>query len=197
MYVVDALWGSYKPSALAARIVEFARKHNGFEVHIEQSEGWAEFDPHLYNYAAAAGYPLQVQWVESDPTPAERAQRIRNLEPLLTARRVVLSEGVTASKALFDQFCNFGMVSEDGLPDVVARVCGMLPAFVFPEERTARRRAELDFQQAAERDHWQEVFGGPAFQPVEELVSGPDEDEYQYASSAPAGLDDIMPGLFG
>lgn len=197
MHIIDAIHGSYKPSLLAAKVVQLAKKHDAAQVYIEASPGAQQLDPTIRNYALTMGYPLSIHWTEFQAEQGVRETRLKGLEPLLAANRLVFSSELSQWKAIYEQFSHFGIVGEDGLVDVIAQACEWLPksiAMSYADQVEATLAREL----AMERDHYNMIYGQAQYaerEPETDLAAlalGQPEIERD-----PRGLSSILPGLNG
>ena len=189
MHIIDAIYGAYKPSALAEKVVELARKHDIHTVSIEASPGANKLGPLIDNFALVSGYPLNLTWSEHEPDEGERDVRIKTCESLMSATRLLISADLKLTRKIFEQFSSYGMTNETSFPDVISRLAEALPKSIAARREDLMNEG-LAFQMAAERDMWNMVHGGVSYAPVE-VETEPEEIE----EPNPWGLDDVIPGL--
>ena len=194
MYIIDALHGAYKPSVLSNKVVEFAKKHDVHSIEIEDAPGARKLGPAIQNYALTLGYALNIRWAPHEPDAGERDQRIKTVEPLLLAKRLIIAEDLQLIRKVFEQFTSYGMMAEDGFPDVISRLCENLPRSISRAEEEPEDG--LAYEAALHRDHWNQLYGAGAYarrepDPTELLAV----DTYEEPAPNPWGLEDIIPGL--
>lgn len=195
MFVVEVKHGSYRPSRLAREIVTLAKKHDTTAVSIEDSPGARLLEAPILNYALTQGYTLHVQWTEPYGDAAERDLTIKSLEPLMTAGRLILQENLSLSKRIFEQFTNYGMIADDGVPDVIARLCGALPVSIL--RSAPKAEDDIARRMAVERDHFNMLYGQGAYAHREPEPEAEPEPQEEPSWGSAYGLEDIMPGLNG
>jgi hypothetical protein len=195
MFIIDALHGVFRPSKLAMKVVQLAKKHGATRIDIEDTPGARHLEPAIQNYALTLGWPLHINW-----TPFEEAgirdQRIKALEPKLAASRVIFSKELAIAKKLNEQFTTYGMVDDNSLPDVVSRICSKLPDSIALQSEEADD--DLAWEMMKQHDIYNRLHGaGPYAAPEPEEAP---EEEVDFGDSVqpnPWGLEETMPGLMG
>lgn len=191
MYISEAVLGHYKPSAMAKLIHNTLRKHGLHYVSIEDSPGARIFQPSIDNYALTTGWEININWIEPEDDAAERDNRIRSMEPLITSLRLLFSGGIKL-KPLMTSFVEYGMGDDSALPDVVSRVADNLPVSIAQDKATD----DIAWQIMRERDHFNLVYGRGPYAPPEppppEIEREPYPDEIEYGEN---GLEILIPGL--
>jgi hypothetical protein len=200
MFIIDAVRGIFNPSTQARRVVELAKKHDARQVMIVDSPGARHVEHHIHNVALELGWKLLLRWQLFDQDAGARDLRLKSIEPLIADGRLRFSEGIGPQMDLTRQFSNFGMVEENELVEVIARVCDSLPKSIkHPDAPDDDDEAE-ELERA--RDMHDRVYGlgrhaaaaNPA--PTFEEMEAAELETYALPTN-PYGLEDIMPGLSG
>jgi hypothetical protein len=199
-YIIDAFEGHYKPSVLARLVVNVARKHGQHRISIEESPGARLMTSPIQNYALTTGWEMGLEWVgggEENEDSGERDLRIRAIEDVLAASRLLIFAGLKQLKALILEFTQYGMIPDNAIPDVVSRVADHLPQSIAAEDLDDEDSA---YKNAVERDWYNRVYGRGAYAPVEPEPEPepppmqPDPMEELYNEH---GLPNILGGLNG
>lgn len=193
MTIAEVMHGHFKPSELARMIVTSARKYGQHEVSIEESPGARLMQPTINNYALTVGWDVHINWTPFVEDSGERDIFIRNIEADIASSRLNFSNGIVKLKPLIQGFVQYGMIDENGLPDVVAQVAGNLPQSIAAEN------AEEDsaWETARERDKFNLIYGRgpyarPEPEPEEIAVEEPGIEDKTMTSQ---GLEVWIPGL--
>lgn len=192
MYVVDVINGTFAPSALAHRVVQQAKRFGAHKVMIEESPGARYFEPAIQNYALALGWTLSITWLEFQEDDGARDLRLKGLEPMITAMRVVFSESMKKLAEVVKQFANYGMIDDNGIVDVIARVAEGLPKSIAAADSNPEQ--DMAWEMAKQRDLYDRTHGLGNYAPAQ-----PEQQEAPYKpQSAPFGLhDELGCGLIG
>ena len=197
-YVIDAFQGYQKPSFLARTVVTTARKYGIHRVTIEDSPGARLMMPAINNYALTVGWKVGMDWTggqsdeESEENTGTRDLRIRNMESVLSAGRLLFFNGIKQVKRLVTEFSQYGMIPDFGLPDVISRVVDHLPQSIAAEDLGDEAAA---WKSAQERDHYNLVYGRGHYAPPEpEPEPETDIEDEEFTE---LGLENVMPGLNG
>lgn len=192
LYIIDAMHGSYKPTLLARRIVDLARKWELHSVEVQQAPGAEKLGALASNYALTLGYPLNLVWIEPQGDETEMDGRIKALEGLFRGGRLLFTRDLPPIRRLIEQFVGYGMVSDTSLPDVVAHAAEHLPQSIGSTATVD----SLAYAMASERDMYNTVYGAGPYAPVQ---PEPEETEVDVIEDwrNPFGLEDMMPGLSG
>jgi hypothetical protein len=193
-YIVDAYKGFYRPSELAKLIVEVARHHHTHDISIEDSPGAILMQSAIQNEAMTVGWLLRIAWKDFEEDTGDRDTRIRNIETLFPATRLIFSDDLKPRKEIIREFQQYGMIDDNGFPDVVARVAGELPQSIAADPEETEAEAWQAYQ---ERDRHNLIFGrGPYAAPEPEPEERPEADpaieDQQYNAN---GLEVWIPGL--
>ena len=193
MYIAEVLHGHFKPSELARLVVMSARKYGLHEISIEDSPGARLMQSTINNYALTVGWDVHVTWTPFVEDSGERDIFIRNIEADIASSRLLFSNGIVKLKPLIQGFVQYGMIDENGLPDVVAQVAGNLPQSIAAEEETE----ESAWEMMRERDKYNLIYGRGAYarpepEPEEVMVEEPRIEEQELTGQ---GLETWIPGL--
>jgi hypothetical protein len=196
MTIAEALQGHYKPSVLAKLIHDTARKFGVHTISIEDSPGARLMQSTIQNYALTTGWEINITWTEFQDDSGERDTRIRNLEADMSMSRVLFSDGITKLKLLIEGFTRYGMMDENGLPDVVSRVADNLPQSIAAEGRDDE---DIAWEMMKERDKYNMIYNRgryapPEPEPEEIAFEEPDPNDAPYNE---LGLENILGGLNG
>jgi hypothetical protein len=191
MYIVDVLSGVFKPSDLAHEIVTLAKKHGVHVIKIEETPGAHYNEPAILNYAATMNWPLRISWIEFQEDEGVRDLRMKGIEPLITAMRLVFSDSIENLIELKRQFTNYGMVEANEIVEAVSLVAEALPKSIVTQDLD--RDQDLAWELLKQRDLRDRVHGLGAYEPVAPLV---EEKPYELPRNS-YGLDEIMPGING
>jgi hypothetical protein len=196
VYVLDAGRGLFSPSSLAHRVVQVAKKHGEHNVHIEEMPGARHLEPAIRNYGLVAQWPIAVHWTEFQDDDGARDLRIKGAEPLIATKRLWFSDGITQLAELYRQFCNYGMVEDFEIPDVVARLTGMLPLSIQSPEM--EREQDLAWELAKQRE-WHDLHAGivTAMAPAVAADPAPEVAPAFEPTQNSYGLDESLGGLNG
>lgn len=200
MHIIDAMRGIYNPSTQARRVVELAKKHDTRTVSIIDSPGARHVEHHIHNVGLELGYKLMLRWIEFDQDAGARDLRLKSIEPLIPAGRLLFSDEIACMTDMKRQFSNFGMVEQNELVECIARVCEALPkSIAHPDAADDEDEA---MEREREKDMHDRVYGlGIHAQKAEPAPSFEDIDAAAIADYTPQtnsyGLDDVMPGLSG
>jgi hypothetical protein len=191
MTVVEVMHGVFKPSVLAHEIVMLAKRHGVLMVHIEETPGAKYNESAILNYAATMNWPLRINWTEFQEDDSVRDLRMKGIEPLITARRLLFSVAIRNLKEVFRQFKNYGMLEEMGIVDVVSRVAEALPKSIVPQELDSEQ--DLQWEQLRQRDLYDRIHGLGSYAPVEPII---EEKPYSLPTNG-YGLEEMLGGLNG
>ena len=196
MHIADVLQGHYKPSVLAKLIHDTARKHGLHLIHMEDSPGARNMQSVIANHALSTGWEIRIRWIDFQEDSGERDTRIRGLEADLAGSRLFFSNGVSKLKALMEGFTQYGMIHENGLPDVVSRVAEHLPMSIAAE---GMDDDDVAWEMMRERDKYNQIYGRgqyapPEPEPEEIQAMEPDPNDAEYTD---IGLPNILGGLNG
>lgn len=196
MFIIDAMRGIFNPSTQALRVVQLAKKHDARQVTIIDSPGARHVEHHIHNAALTEGYKIMLRWVEFDDDPGTRDLRLRGVEPLLSSRRLLLSNEISCMTELMTQFTNFGMVEENEIVEVIARVCESLPKSIAHPDASTEDEEDEQEQREMDQDMHNRVYGlGPYAVRETPTYEAPEPDYAPPGNTQ--GLDDMMPGLSG
>jgi hypothetical protein len=195
MFIIDVVRGIFNPSTQAMRVVQLAKKHDCRQVTIVDSPGARHIEHHIHNAAITEGYKVMLRWVEFDEDPGTRDLRLRGVEPLFSSNRIRISEEIGCMTDLTTQFTNFGMVEENEIVEVIARVCEALPkSIAHPDDEEDEEDRAMG--QEMDMDAYNRVYGlGRYAVPDAPLYETPEPEHVLRGNSY--GLDDMMPGLSG
>jgi hypothetical protein len=194
MFIIDVMRGIFAPSTQALRVVQLAKKHDARQVTIVDTPGARHIEHHIHNAALAENYKLMLRWVENDDEPAARDLRLRSTEPLLSSNRLRFSDEISCMPDLVRQFTNFGMVEENEIVEVIARVCESLPKSIAHPEAVDDEDDAM--QEQMDQDMHNKVYGLGVYAVREQPIYDVPEPDHEPPSNG-YGLDDIMPGLSG
>lgn len=193
MYIADVWHGHFKPSELARIIVTTAREYGKHDVSIEESPGARLMEPTIKNYALTVGWDIHINWTPFVEDSGERDIFIRNIEADIATSRLIFSNGIVKLKPLIQGFVQYGMIDENGLPDVVAQVAGNLPQSIAAEQS----EEESAWEMMRERDKYNMIYGRGAYarpepEPEEVVVEEPGLEDETMTSQ---GVELWIPGL--
>ena len=196
MTIAEALQGHYKPSVLAKLIVDTARKFGTHHISIEDSPGARRMQSTIQNYALTVGWDMNISWLDFQEDSGDRDTRIRNLEADMSMSRLLFSDGISKLKPLIEGFTRYGMMTENGLPDVVSRVADNLPQSIAAE---GVDDDDVAWEMMRQRDKYNLIYGRgqyarPEPEPEEVAYQEPDPNDAEYTD---IGLPNILGGLNG
>jgi hypothetical protein len=192
-YVIDAWRGAYTPSELCERIVKGCKRNQCGELTIEQTPGSDSIIPHIYNEATRQNWSLRIDRPEFESDDDARHGRMRNLQPMTKAGRLWVSTIAGQNDEVQKQFVHFGLIEENGFPDVISRLALRIPASVFRGQVTEEQR-QLH-RMAAERGLWDALFGDGGAAEIQESIQAEEERPQQFQNSY--GLRPMLGGLDG
>lgn len=190
MFIVDAVRGKFKPSALAHKIVQMAKRHGAHNISIEETPGARYYEPAIQNYALTLGWALNITWREFQEDDGVRDQRVKGLEPLIASTRLQFNADMEVIDQVFKQFANYGMIEESELPDVISRIAEVLPKSIAPAEGTSEQ--DVNWELARQRDLYDRTHGIGNYAPAEPST----EEPYKPPTNL-CGLPDVLGGLNG
>jgi hypothetical protein len=118
---------------------------------------------------------------------------MRNLQPMTKAGRLWVSTIAGQNDEVQKQFVHFGLIEENGFPDVISRLALRIPASVFRGQVTEEQR-QLH-RMAAERGLWDALFGDGGAAEIQESIQAEEERPQQFQNSY--GLRPMLGGLDG
>jgi hypothetical protein len=194
-YVTDVIYGAYKPSILARKIHDFARKHGLHKITIEDTPGARHMQPTIDNYCLTTGWNLSITWLEYEGEIGARDTRIRAMEAEFSQGRLVIVDNLIEHRHVITQLTQYGMGEDSAIPDVLSRLVNNLPVSLNAENDDD----DLAWEQMKQRDFYNAVYGRgkyapPEPEPEEVEAEEPREFERDYLDN---GLPNIMPGLTG
>ena len=163
MYIADVLHGFYKPSELGKLIHDTARKYGQHTISMPDAPGARHMGPIISNYALTTGWEVRVNWLEFTEDSGERDTRIRSMEALLASSRLLFSRAIHHMKPLMETMTQYGMIEENGIPDVVSMVADNLPVSIGADEVDT----ELAWQSLMEKDKFNMIYNRGQYAPVE------------------------------
>jgi hypothetical protein len=191
MFITDIAQGHYKPSLTAKLIHDIARKHGTHTVNIIESPGASVMQAVVENYALTTGWNIYISWIPFEEDSGVRDTHIRSLEATIAGGRLLFSSGVK-TKPLITGFVEYGMMEENGLPDVIAHCADALPRSIASEFEAD----EAAWDMLRERDHFNMVYCRGRYAPPE---PEPEPEEMEPAIEdrkfTEAGLEILIPGL--
>ena len=193
MTIADVMHGHFKPSELARMIVTSARKYGLHEISIEESPGARLMQPTINNYALTVGWDMHINWTPYVEDSGERDIFIRNIEADIASSRLLFSNGIVKLKPLIQGFVQYGMIDENGLPDVVAQVAANLPQSIAAENS----EEDSAWEMMMERDKYNMIYGRGAYarpepEPEEVVIEEPRIEDQELTGQ---GLETWIPGL--
>jgi hypothetical protein len=194
MYIADVLHGFYKPSTLAKLMHDSARKYGQHTIAILDAPGARHMAPILANHALTTGWDIRVNWIEFSEDAGERDTRIRSMEALLASSRLLISRAIHHIKPLMEAMTQYGMIEENGIPDVISMTADNLPISIAAEEADS----DAAWQSMRETDKFNLIYNRGQYAPVEPepeeeaVESSPSYEEQRFTDQ---GLEVIMPGL--
>jgi hypothetical protein len=196
MTIAEALQGHYKPSVMAKLIVDTARKFGTHHISIEDSPGARRMQSTIQNYALTVGWDIYITWLDFQEDSGDRDTRIRNLEADMSMSRLLFSDGISKLKLLIEGFTRYGMMEENGLPDVVSRVADNLPQSIAAD---GIDNDDSAWEMMRQRDKYNLIYGRGAYarpepEPEETPYVEPDPNDAEYTDT---GLPNILGGLNG
>ena len=127
LYVVDAWQGNYIPSRLAEHIVAEQKKHRADGVLLLDTPGAEAMWQPIKNEAARKNISMPLQWSDWMDDAIQRAETIKQMEPMMKSGRIVFSTGATKAVEVRRQFVNFGLVQETGIVECIQKLTNMAP----------------------------------------------------------------------
>jgi hypothetical protein len=192
LYVTDVVRGAWRPSTLAFKVVQMAKLYGAHNIEIEETPGAHHHEAALRNAATAAAWQLNIRWLPYDEDDSVRRMRIKSCEPLVKDGWVWLSKKLPHLKELIKQLYNYGLLEENELPDVFARLCAKLPNTTLVSDQD--EADDIAWELLKQRDAYDRIYGLGQYAEVE---TG-DEEPEQYVPQYDKGeLAEIMPGLSG
>src|ERR1700676_1073689 len=167
LIVLEVLFGKWKSSVLAEKIVLFLRKYQPFGTFIEKALGHDLLHTLLVWNAGRYQVDLsRVQYVPTGNTKNEKANRIKTLEVLIAAERLHFVAGPWIDE-LYKQFEGFTGETKKGrkddIPDAISRVSKTLPSTMFTgieyDGTEEKRLAEKQTKKIRKAHHYNTYFG--------------------------------------
>lgn len=191
--IVDVARGSWKPSRLAFKVVELAKKWNVTHIQIEDTPGARNFEQAIKASAVSQMWKLDIDWTDFVREGVERASRVTRMEPLINATRLMFANHIGEIDAVTEQFCQFGMTDEKEIPEAVSLLIDKMPKIEANGPAEVPEDAMLAFQRLKQAALRNRVYGLGEYAHVEaqqpEPQPAPKPNHF--------ALDDIMPGLTG
>lgn len=192
MAIMDVSRGSWKPSRLAFKVVELAKKWNVHSIQIEETPGARYQEQAIKASAVAQSWKLDIDWKPYVRDGVERSSMVTRMEPLVNSRRLIFSADINCAQTLTDQFVQFGMTDEREIPEAVSSLVDRMPRIEATGPAEIVDAMEL-YQKLKQADLRNRVYALGEYAHVE---------DQRPADPAPVprnhfALDDIMPGLNG
>lgn len=195
LYIQEVERGIYTTSRLAKRMVGMAKRWGAARIKIEETPGARFAEAAIRNEGKRQKWPVWIQWLDFEQEDRVRDERIKSCEPHLMGARLFFSDGIAKLTAVRRQLYHYGMVQDNEVPDVVARVCELLPHSLALYE--GENADDLDDELRLRQDMHDRVYnrGEYAGLPVETAPIFGDDDEPFPGNDF--GLPEDMPGLNG
>jgi len=134
MHIMEHRRGQFLPSKLAREIVLMCKRHGTHTVHIEATPGAIHYEPEIRNQGVLLGWHVNVSWIDYEEDEGRRKIRLKALQPMIEARRLLFNAESPQIMQLREQFESFGMIDENEIVDAVARVAEALPKTILASE---------------------------------------------------------------
>lgn len=156
IYVLDAWHGSWAPSGLGEKIVRTLKQWEPDALMMEDLPGSEYMASIIRTEMMKRNVSIRTQWLPFEEDDHVRMQAILQLEPLMKAGRLLLSQGMSNVKECHRQFVNLGLVTENGIIDTVRRCAenteiSLIRAQMTEEEIEWQRRIQEDAQ-------WSQIY---------------------------------------
>jgi predicted phage terminase large subunit-like protein len=129
LYVLEVLFGKWKPSELSMQIVAAAAKWNPKTVLIEDWPGSELVKREINTLATARGLRIPLHWIKRDMSPNAKKNRIRGLEILLNDERLFFANG-TWTDELMKQYTRYTGDKVRRRHDDIPDACSFLQKFM-------------------------------------------------------------------
>ena len=199
VHVLDA-WtmADPSPSRLAEKVVREAKRQQTTLVLAEDFPGVHYLEGHIRNEAIKKNVSLKFNWMYFEEDDNQRVERMRATEPQCRSGKVLISTASGKLAEMKRQFCNFGLVSENGLVDCVSQMARKVPLSLL---RTDIEEDEKEMQIRARNAVMSRFIYGDGIPGVQALE---DERAMREMASMAAldgaqsfGLTDVLGGLDG
>jgi hypothetical protein len=156
VFVLDTWQGSYAPSGLGEKIVKTLKLHEPDALIIEEMPGSEYMGSIIRTEMLRRNVSTRVEWVPFEEDDHVRAQAILNLEPIMKAGRLLMSQGMTNMKECHRQFTRFGMIGQNGIIDAIRRIAENSHISLIRAQMTEEEI--LWQQQLREEQQWNQIF---------------------------------------
>lgn len=169
LYIVEVIYGRWKPSELDHHIIQFELKHKPKQTVIEEPAEAQRLKNDLQRLAQLRECPLNFIWRKPSGEGDAKRNRIKSLEILLKQDRLHFVMGAWVDE-MFLQFTRFTGERKnrgryDDIPDAIAQLQFFLPDGISKEELI---RMEREREEKAWRDEaYNRIFNPPYLPPVE------------------------------
>jgi hypothetical protein len=156
VFVLDTWQRSYAPSGLGEKIVKTLKLHEPDALIIEEMPGSEYMGSIIRTEMLRRNVSTRVEWVPFEEDDHVRAQAILNLEPVMKAGRLLMSQGMTNMKECHRQFTRFGMIGQNGIIDAIRRIAENSHISLIRAQMTEEEI--LWQQQLREEQQWNQIF---------------------------------------
>lgn len=146
VYVVDCWRFGGTPSHQAEMMVMCHKRAQADGMMVLGTPGSDSAWTLLRNEAAKKNLSLKLHYGEWDDNENYRAQKIKQMEPLMKVGRVLFQRATSKGSELRKQFVHFGLIEETGLIECVARLCNQIDQAAW---RANMEEEELEWQRRA------------------------------------------------
>jgi hypothetical protein len=156
VFVLDTWVGSYAPSGLGEKIVKTLKLHEPDALIIEEMPGAEYMGSIIRTEMLRRNVSTRVEWVPFEEDDHVRSQAILNLEPIMKAGRLLMSQGMSNMKECHRQFTRFGMIAQNGIIDSIRWIAENSHISLIRAQMTEEEI--LWQQQLREEQQWNMIF---------------------------------------
>ena len=193
LYVLDTWRGVYTLSELAERVVRSCKRYQTGDLTIEKTPGSEAIVPVIQNEAMMRNVSLQIARPDFEPDDTKRSGRCEGVEPMLRAGRLWFSRGMYQRDECRTQYTNFGLMEENGFPDVVSQLTSRMSAsHIMQQVSEAQRQRRMA---GKDRDAWDAVYAQGGATAVDDSIG--EVNRANRALQNSYGLPSMLGGLDG
>jgi predicted phage terminase large subunit-like protein len=167
MYIVEIIFGKWKPSELVHHMIQFELKHRPKMTLIEEMNGAEFLKADLQRLAQVRQCPLNMMWQKASPAADAKRNRIKSLETLLKNHQMFFVAGAWIDET-FNQFMRYtgerkNKGRKDDIPDAIAYQQFFLPTNANNEEM---KKAQAEREEREKQKAYYDRYFTPASVPV-------------------------------
>jgi len=167
LFVIEVIYGKWRPSELDHRIIQFELKHRPKATIFEEPIESQRMKSDIQRLALTRQCPLNIIWKKAAIEADAKRNRIKSLETLLADDRMHFVAGAWVDET-FQQFCRFTGIRKnrgrkDDIPDAIAYLQFFMPTTQNNEEL---KRLQVEKEEKARQQAQYDRIFAPQYVPL-------------------------------